>query len=210
MSQEQQFHEWTHLTTTQILEIRTGLGAALFPNPTNGTPQYPAVTRLHLTYARHIYGGHQGARHFWRRCLPRLKYHNPSIPMTVQQTSEKEGPAALTVYFQERLSSTAPGIVGKNPPVDKHAPAPAETEKSAVIDLKNLSLEEIWRRVQASTGAVDLEPTEDDKANKKQLADITARAPGDRARIRAIRQAKKDQERMLAEARGEIEKSKQT
>lgn len=130
--------------------------------------------------------------------------------MTVQQTSEQEGPAALTVYFHERLSSTAPGIAGKNPPVDKHAPAPAETEKSAVIDLKNLSLEEIWRRVQASTGAVDFEPTEGDKANKKYLADITARAPGDRARIRAIRQAKKDQERMLAEARGEIETSKQT
>ncbi|KAJ6015992.1 hypothetical protein N7540_010583 [Penicillium herquei] len=189
-----------------ILEVRTGVGAALFPNAATATKEFPTVTRLHLTYARKIYNGHQGARHFWRRALPRLKYHNPSVAMTVKPTDEQEGPAVLTVYYSERLSSTAPGIAGSKPVVDKYAPAPDANEKSAVIDLKNLTFEEIWRRVQASTGAKDFVPTADDEANAKNLADIAARAPGDRQRIKSIRQAKKDQERMLAEARGEVEK----
>ena len=66
--------------------------------------------------------------------------------MTVRPTDEQDGPAALTVYFHERLSSTAPGIAGTKPVVDKYAPAAEGEEKSAVIDLKDLNYEEIWRR----------------------------------------------------------------
>lgn len=93
---------------------------------------------------------------------------------------------------------------------DKYAPAPVGEEKSAVIDLKNLNYEEIWRRVQASTGAESYVLSPVDEEDLKKVADVKARAPGDRARNRAMRQAKRDQERMLAEARGEVEKSKQT
>ncbi|KAJ5777741.1 hypothetical protein N7520_000987 [Penicillium odoratum] len=192
-----------------MLEVRVGTGAALFPSLANATKEFPAVTRLHLTYARKIYGGHHGARLFWRQCLPRLKYHNPGVPMTVQQTDEQEGPAALTIYFNERLSSTATGIAGKQI-TDKHAPKPEAGEKSIVVDLKNLDPKEIWTRVQASTGAEDVPASEADVAEAKRLAAITEKAVGDRKRIQAMRQAKKDQERMLAEARGEVEKLKQT
>ncbi|KAJ5934963.1 hypothetical protein N7454_001015 [Penicillium verhagenii] len=191
-----------------MLEVRVGLGAALFPSEASATKEFPAVTRLHLTYARKIYGGHHGARLFWRQCLPRLKYHNPGVGMTVQQTDEQEGPAALTIYFNERLSSTAAGIAGKQF-ADKHAPKPEATEKSVIVDLKNLDAKEIWSRVQASTGAADVPTSAEDEAEAKRLDAITARAVGDKKRIQAMRQAKKDQERMLAEARGEVEKLKQ-
>ncbi|KAJ5259562.1 hypothetical protein N7478_012543 [Penicillium angulare] len=191
-----------------ILEVRTGTGAAIFPTLQTATKEFPPITRLHLTYAQKIYGGHQGARHFWRRVLPRLKYHNPHVPITVSPTTEQEGPAALTVYFHERLSSTAPGISGPKPVTDKYAPQPVGEEKSAVIDLKNLNYEEIWRRVQASTGAESYVPNVQDEEDLKKVADVKARGPGDRARNLAMRQAKRDQERMLAEARGEVESSK--
>ncbi|KAJ5532870.1 hypothetical protein N7494_009422 [Penicillium frequentans] len=191
-----------------MLDVRVGLGAALFPSQVTATKEFPAVTRLHLTYAKKIYGGHHGARLFWRQCLPRLKYHNPGVSMTVQQTEDQEGPAALTIYFNEQLSSTAAGLASKQL-VDKHAPKPEATEKSVVVDLKNLDPKEIWTRVQASTGAADVPPSEEDLAEAKRLAAITEKAVGDRKRISAMRQAKKDQERMLAEARGEVEKLKQ-
>ena len=191
-----------------MLEVRVGTGAAIFPTLATASKEFPAVTRLHLTYAQKIYGGHQGARHFWRKCLPRLKYHNPGVRMTVQQTEDQAGPAALTIYFAERMSSTASAVAGKNQVTDKHAPAPEASEKTAVVDLKNLTWEEIWSRVQASTGAEDVPASEADQEEAKKLKAISEKAVGDRERIQAMRQAKKDQERMLAEARGEVEKLK--
>lgn len=127
--------------------------------------------------------------------------------MTVRQTEDQSGPAALTIYFSERLSSTASAITGSNQVVDSHAPAPGENEKSAVVNVKNLGFNEIWNRVQASTGAQEVKATPEDEAEKKRLEAITSKSFGDRQRIASIRQAKKDQERMLAEARGEVEKS---
>ncbi|KAJ5190363.1 uncharacterized protein N7498_009348 [Penicillium cinerascens] len=191
-----------------ILDVRVGTGAAIFPTLASANKEFPAVTRLHLTYAQKIYGGHQGARHFWRRCLPRLKYHNPGVKMTVRQTEEQEGPAALTIYFAERVGSTANAIAGKNQITDKHAPAPEASERTAVVDVKNLTWEEIWSRVQASTGAEEVPATAEDQAEQKKLQAISEKAVKDRERIQAMRQAKRDQERMLAEARGEVEKLK--
>ncbi|KAL1988367.1 hypothetical protein VTN96DRAFT_10050 [Rasamsonia emersonii] len=162
---------------------------------------------MHLTYAKKIYGGHQGARHFWRNCLTRLKYHNPGVRMTVKQTTEQEGPAALTIFFSERLSSTAAEHAANIN--DKYAPAPSPTEKAVVIDAKNIDYKEIWRRVKAVTGAQDVEATPEEKAELEKLEEMRKQSEIDRARVAAIRQAKKDQERMLQEARGEVERLRQ-
>lgn len=192
-----------------MLDVRVGTGAAILPSVANVSKDFPAVTRLHLTYARKIYGGHQGARHFWRNCLPRLKYHNPGVQMSVQQTQDQDGPAALTIYFAERVGSTATAIAGKEPVTDKLAPAPEDNEKTAVVDVKGLTFKEIWNRVKASTGAEELRPSSEEGAELKRLQELREKASKDRQRIQAMQQAKKDQERMLAEARGQVEKLKQ-
>lgn len=193
----------------QILNVKVGTGAAILPSVVNASKDFPAVTRLHLTYARKIYGGHQGARHFWRNCLPRLKYHNPGVPMSVQQTQDQDGPAALTIYFAEQAGSAATAIAGKNPVTDKHAPAPGDNEKTAVVDVKGLNFKEIWSRVKASTGAEEVRPNSEEEAELKRLRELSEQSAKDRQRIQSIQQAKKDQERMLAEARGQVEKLKQ-
>ncbi|KAF7180271.1 hypothetical protein CNMCM7691_009438 [Aspergillus felis] len=190
-----------------ILNVRVGRGAAVLPAASKATTEFPAITRLHLTYARKIYGGHQGARHFWRNCLPRLKYYNPGIRMTVKQTDEQEGPAALTIYFAEQASKAA--ALNASQVQDKYAPAPSETEKTAVVDLKNLDYKEIWNKVKMMTGAEELQATADEEAELKKLEKMRQQSDKDRARVSAIRQAKKDQERMLQEARGEVEKLRQ-
>ncbi|KAF9888339.1 hypothetical protein FE257_008772 [Aspergillus nanangensis] len=190
-----------------ILNIRVGTGAAIFPSAPSATKDFPAITRLHLTYARKIYHGHQGARHFWRNCLPRLKYHNPAVQVTVKQTDDQEGPAALTIYFAEQASKAA----GLNAATitDKHAPAPTDTEKTTTVDVKNIDYKEIWNKVMMMTGAQEVTPTTEEEAQLKKLEQMKQRAEQDRARVQGIRQAKKDQERMLQEARGEVEKLKE-
>ena len=127
--------------------------------------------------------------------------------MTVKQTTDQDIPATLSIYFADRVGSTATAIAGNKQIIDKHAPAPQNGEKLATVNVKDLSYQEIWNRVQASTGANEVPATEEDQAEAKKFAAIDEKAIHDRERIRAKRQAKKDQERMLAEARGEVEKS---
>ncbi|PYH91514.1 50S ribosomal protein Mrp49 [Aspergillus ellipticus CBS 707.79] len=190
-----------------ILNIRIGPGAAILPTAASATKEFPAITRFHLTYASKIYGGHQGARHFWRNCLPRLKYHNPSIPITVRQTTDQEGPAALTVYFSEQPSNAASLLAAKI--TDKHAPKPSSTEQSVILDVKNLEYKDIWKKVQNITGAQEVAATAEELNQLAKLEEMSQRAVKDRERNAAIRQAKADHARMLAEAKGEVEKLKQ-
>ncbi|KKK22932.1 50S ribosomal protein [Aspergillus ochraceoroseus] len=190
-----------------LLDVRVGTGAATFPSAASATNEFPAITRLHLTYARKIYGGHQGARHFWRNCLPRLKFHNPSVQMTVKQTDNQDGPAVLTIYFSEKLSNAASLSPAKIE--DKFAPQPGETEKAAVMDVRNLTYKEIWAKVKMMTGAAEIAATAQEEAELKKLEQMRVQAEKDRVRVAGIRQAKKDQERMLQEARGEVERLKQ-
>ncbi|KAI9372064.1 CI-B8 domain-containing protein [Aspergillus egyptiacus] len=192
---------------SRILNVRVGTGAAILPSAASATKEFPAITRLHLTYAKKIYDGHQGARHFWRQCLPRLKYHNPGVPMTVKQTTEQEGPAALTIYFAEKISNAA-ALKKAEKITDKHAPAPSETEKTAIVDLKHLDYKVIWDQVKMVTGAKEVHATPDEEGELRKFEQLRQQSEKDRKRIAAIRQAKLDQERMLQAARGETEKLK--
>ncbi|CAI7630048.1 unnamed protein product [Penicillium discolor] len=189
-----------------MLQAKIGTGAAIFPNLASASKEFPAVTRLHLTYARKIDQGHAGARHFWRNCLPRLKYHNPGVPMSVTQTSNQQGPAALTIYFAERVGSAATALANEKKVIDELAPAPEANEQSAVLDIKNRTYQQIWDRVQAMTNAKVVPANSEDIALSQKLAEIKKKSGPDRERVQAIRQAKKDQERMLAEARGQVDK----
>ncbi|KAL4910731.1 hypothetical protein BDW74DRAFT_141738 [Aspergillus multicolor] len=192
---------------TRIINVRVGTGAAIFPSAATATPEFPAVTRLHLTYARKIYGGHQGARHFWRNCLARLKYHNPGVPMTVKQTDIQDGPASLTVYFAEKLSNAA--SVNTSTAKDEHAPAPSASEKTATVDIRNLTYTDIWNKVKNMTGAQEVAPTAQEEEELQKIGQQAQKAIKDRERIAAIRQKKLDHEKMLAAAKGEAAKLSQ-
>jgi len=128
--------------------------------------------------------------------------------MTVKQTDEQDGPAALTVYFAEKIGARAAEAHAADIQ-DKHAPAALSTERSIVIDAKGLDYTEIWKRVKNATVAEDLPATPEELAEIEKYNKMDERSKVDRTRVAAIRQAKKDQERMLREARGEVEKLKQ-
>lgn len=127
--------------------------------------------------------------------------------MTVKQTQEQEGPAALTIYFAEQASNAASLTASQIN--DKHAPAPSETEKSAVLDVKDLDYQQIWNKVKMMTGAQEIAATAEEEAELRKYEQLRQQSEKDRVRMAALRQARKDQERMLQEARGEVEKLRQ-
>lgn len=126
--------------------------------------------------------------------------------MTVTQTTNQQGPSALTIYFVERAGNAAKSLAQERKVTDALAPAAETNEDSVVLDIKNRSYQQIWDRVQAMTGAKNVSATAEDNALLQKLAEIKKKAGPDRQRVKAIRQAKKDQERMLAEARGQVDK----
>ncbi|OAX84363.1 hypothetical protein ACJ72_01279 [Emergomyces africanus] len=197
-----------------MLNTRVGLGAALLP-PAASAPGLPAVTRIHLTYARKIYEGHGGARKFWRICLPRLKYHNPALAVTVKQTGEQEGPAILSIYFnnkadaassEETAANPLPTPEGEEQLSDDFAPPPTESEIVRRINIKKKTIRHIWEDFKLMTGAEDIALSEADKAEieetqrQKELSDL------DRKRVAENRQMIKDQERLLQAAREDVKR----
>ncbi|OJD12031.1 hypothetical protein AJ78_07319 [Emergomyces pasteurianus Ep9510] len=204
-----------------LLNMRVGLGAAVLP-PATSAPGLPPVTRIHLTYARKIYEGHGGARKFWRICLPRLKYHNPALAVTVKQTSEQEGPAILSIYFNNKsagvieadaasseeapTASPPPTPEGEEQLSDEFAPPPTESEIVRRLNIKKKTIRHIWEDFKMMTGAEDIPLSEADKAEieetqrQKELSDL------DRKRVAENRQMIKDQEKLLEAAREDVKR----
>lgn len=55
-----------------------------------------------------------GPRKFWRENLPRLKYHNPAVPMVVNRTFDQEGPATLRIYLRDGGASSRPAAAQRD------------------------------------------------------------------------------------------------
>ncbi|EED17450.1 50S ribosomal protein Mrp49 [Talaromyces stipitatus ATCC 10500] len=189
----------------RLINVRVGTGAATLPSISSPLNNLPAVTRMHLTYGKSVGRGHIGAQKFWRKCLLRLKYYNPAIQMTVKPYDGEERHAALTIFFSGVQPQKAQAYHDASIK-DEFAPSPTESEKAVVLNLKDYNFEEIWQQVKELTGAVEVEPTAEDKEQLEKFRQMDIKSEADRIRVAGIRQAKKDQERMLQEARGEVEK----
>ncbi|KKA27691.1 hypothetical protein TD95_002770 [Thielaviopsis punctulata] len=189
----------------RLLGIKFGPGAAVLP---------PNVTRIHMDFSRDMKGGHMGPRKFWKDILPRLKYHNPSIPMLVCRRMIADGPATMTVYMRSSSSSSAPstpdapstasvlssGVSQNGVP----APAPLADETAVTIDMKNLHTETILSKFLATTKAVPIEPTPEEE---KEIADdklMSGKAELDRVRVKSLVDEQRRERDMLERARKDL------
>ncbi|KAM5488631.1 hypothetical protein MaudMau93_004166 [Microsporum audouinii] len=190
-----------------LLHIRVGLGAAVLPSQSaNSTSTIPPVTRLHLTYYRKMHEGHHGARKFWRLCLPRLKYYNPAVGMTVKQLDDEAGPAILSIYSAKTADGTTAAGSGT---LDSYAPPPTESETVRTIDVKGKDVEQIWAAFKSLTKAENVPVEEEDKKEMELQAKLNAQSEIDRQRVAMVRKARKDQEAMLEAAKAAVAKQRE-
>ncbi|MCJ1353109.1 MAG: hypothetical protein MMC33_003094 [Icmadophila ericetorum] len=192
------------LTPNQkLFAIRYGPGAALLPKD---------VKRIHMDFAVKIYDGHHGARKFWRNCLPRLKYHNPAVSMTINRTTDQSGPATLSIFF-------APPLTDSNSPTASPAPTQSASthhttsnhepfERVEAIDIKNLPESEILRRLMSATKAMGVEPSVEERAEMERLAEERKRSEIDRERMELENLKRKREKALLDMARGGMETAK--
>ncbi|GAB0134243.1 hypothetical protein EsDP_00002623 [Epichloe bromicola] len=178
----------------KLINLRCGPGAAILP---------PEVSRIHLDFAARMDDGHMGARKFWRECLPRLKYHNPSIPMIVNRHDQNQSSPLLTIYLRTKSAtddspSAQPASSRTN--LSKAQP-PGPNEKTVTIDMKNKHSSDILEYFIAETRAKPVQASKEEIAEMQYLEGMKKQAEIDRERVRQLRAEKKKEEEMLKRAR---------
>lgn len=140
--------------------------------------------------------------------MPRLKYHNPAIPMTVNRTTNQDGPAVMTIHFTEPTG------------VDKILPAVPSTtstqsssilvsdtaspERIETINMKHRHESEILSQLLSITKAVPIEPTEKELEQIRDLEEQRLLSEQDSRRSQIVNENRRRKEAILAQARGEI------
>ncbi|KAI9813329.1 MAG: hypothetical protein M1832_006344 [Thelocarpon impressellum] len=175
-----------------LLGIRLGPGAAVLPRE---------VVRIHLDFAAKFNDGHLGPRKFWRDMLPRLKYHNPGVPMTVARSTDQAGPATLTVTFSAPSTSTTSTSTTTSTTAP---PAPSAEARTETIAMKHLHERDILAALLALTRGAPVAAT---AAEEAQLAELRAReeaARRDRADAGVRNERTRRREAVLEMARGDV------
>ncbi|MCJ1320820.1 hypothetical protein MMC15_006161 [Xylographa vitiligo] len=170
---------------TRLFSIRLGPGAAILPKD---------VKRIHLDFATKFNDGHLGPRRFFQHCLPRLKYHNPGVSMTVNRTTNQAGPATMTVFFGTSPTSAAPASTSVN-------------ERVQVIDMKHRKEPEILQRLLELTKAVPVRATEEEELEVRAMEEEAARSEVDKERNRQFLEEKRRQAALLAQAKASVSAS---
>ncbi|TLD28983.1 hypothetical protein PspLS_03131 [Pyricularia sp. CBS 133598] len=173
----------------KLYNIRHGPGAAQLP---------PEISRLHFEFPMTRSLAELGPRKFWRRYLPQLKYHNPSVPMILNrlpENTEKSKPALLSIYLRTPTTSTTATTTSRKASSQPQqiaemksatdgsspAPAPLEGETVVTIDATNLKSKTILKELLAKTGAkLAPGPTPQERAEKAELDALDAQAEVDR------------------------------
>lgn len=168
----------------KLLSIRLGPGAAVLPKD---------VKKITMRFAPKIDDGHRGPKRFFRHILPRIKYRNPALPITVDRSAAQSDPAILNVVFKNDSASTS-------------APAPAAEggDRVVTIQMKHKSESEILRQLYEVTGAKEVEPTDVEQEELRQLTERKERSRRDSERMFEVNRQRKREAEMLAAARGEV------
>lgn len=124
--------------------------------------------------------------------------------MSVKQIEDNAAPALLTLYFANKEGAEK----ATSSTTDELAPAPAESEIVKTINVKDKSLEDIWASFKGLTGAEELPIPEADRQEIEEFARLQEQSEIDRKRVAGIRQARKDQEKLLEAARADVQKAR--
>lgn len=143
-------------------------------------------------------------RKFWKEYLPRLKYHNPAIPMIVNRHGQGNSTPMMTIYLRKAgavASTEAPAQASSSRTGASKAQPPSDDERTVQIDMTDKNSAHLLDYFIAETGAVPLQPTKEEVAEMQGLEEMRKQAAVDRERVGQLLAEKKREEEMLKRAR---------
>ncbi|KAH0830778.1 hypothetical protein FOPE_02125 [Fonsecaea pedrosoi] len=211
-----------------LFKVRHGEGAAILPPPPS-----PQLTRLSLQYDRKQWNkSTRPARIFQKDHLPRLKYHNPGLPIRVEQ-----GPRRLQLTFEsadqqalrelektsletsndgeyretwteiEAKSQASDQTTSSASPSSSSNPTPTSTfTRTVELRLGPHQPGSIWKWFQNTTRCEDYPENPEETEQMERLKEFFARAEEDRQRVKAGMDAIRKQKEDLKRAREAAER----
>jgi large subunit ribosomal protein MRP49 len=140
---------------------------------------------------------------FWKNMLPRLKYHNPSIPMSVARTADQAGPSTLSIFLRDSpASSTSSSEKPTHTSADTTTGAlRASAAEVLTIDMKDKSEDDILAEFMEVSGAKRVVPTTSEMEALRELEEQKERSAKDSERSKKVRAQWKKEQAMLSAAR---------
>ncbi|KAF1836904.1 hypothetical protein BDW02DRAFT_566669 [Decorospora gaudefroyi] len=167
-----------------------------------------------MEFNNKLYGGHRGARKFWREMLPRMKYRNPSVPMEVSRHNDPDGPSLLHIYTHTKTQPTASTTdaptaqqaaappPNSDPPNARNTLVPDTSKPTYTIDMRDHDQREILEALVEKTGAQELQATEQELAEMREVEEQKAKSEADRVIVlEKLLEARREAE-MMRLARG--------
>jgi len=182
----------------KLLAIRLGPGAAVLPKD---------IKRLHLDFAFKLNDGHLGPRKFWRNYLPRLKYHNPAVSMTVNRITDQAGPATMTIFYAPPLESSSPTASPAGSSSTSTSTTPSihtPFDRTETINMKHRNESEILSLLMDLTKAIPVKATPEEEQELRQLEEENKRSELDAQRSAEVNALRKREAALLDQARGDV------
>ncbi|KAF2446740.1 hypothetical protein P171DRAFT_519109 [Karstenula rhodostoma CBS 690.94] len=181
----------------ELLWIRNGPGAIQLPKE---------VTKISVEFHKKLIGSqHRGARHFWHDILPRIKYRNPALPISVTRHADPAGPAYLHIFTAQPTPQTAAIPPSSTPqPTSSTPEATANDTPTHTIEIKDFHESEILEALVEKTGAVVLTTPPEEATEMAEIEEFKERAEVDRVEVREKLMKVRREEELLKLARGEI------
>lgn len=129
--------------------------------------------------------------------LPRLKYRNPSVPITVKRHKDPAGPCLLHIYTAPSTPNTV--APDSTTPTDVPDTAPAHT-----FNVRDLPHSQILATLVKATGATEIQPTPEEQQELLEVEEDKARSQADRVLVREKLVKQKREDELLRMARGEL------
>jgi large subunit ribosomal protein MRP49 len=147
---------------------------------------------------------------FWREMLPRIKFRNPAISITIDRHTDPNGPSLLHIYTKTPLSTpTALDPTAHTPPSAAQTPLVPSTSTSTsapthTLDMRDQQESEILAALVKTTGATEIQPTAQEEAEMAEMEEARERSERDRVLMRETLVKARREEELLKIARGEV------
>ncbi|KAK6382888.1 hypothetical protein LTS17_003558 [Exophiala oligosperma] len=200
-----------------LLAVQYGKGAAVLPPPPS-----PQLTRLTMRFPRTEWSlSNQGPRMFAKDSLPRLKYHNPTLPIRVEDTQS----STLELTFESADKASLEKLQKRDDsdnledewteiqtkPQEPADQASTSTSvpiftRNGILGLKGKHSREIWRWLEHKTACKDVSITPQDDILRRKLQGIARKSAADRMLVKAGMDALRKQQAELKKAREAAER----
>jgi large subunit ribosomal protein MRP49 len=137
--------------------------------------------------------------------LPRIKYRNPAVPISISRHNDPDGPSLLHIYTrqqpQAQPSSHSTSVPTPNPSTTL---VPDTSPPTHTLNIRDMQESEILDALVKTIQVEEIQPTEQELVEMREIAEQKERSEKDRVEVREKLLKERREQELLRLARGEV------